>query len=123
MSDNLKYTAAESLVECVIKSLGKKVFLKAVEKVCGNLKGSKRKTRSKHTIPAEHQCCARIRGERTGIKAGKFVLYDNVKCARKLESQLLCAIHENELKKKGQLKYGIFGESLTELQKKVFGDV
>jgi len=123
MSDNTKYTAAESLVECVIKSLGKKAFLKAVEKVCGDLKGSRRKTRTKHSVPAELQCCARIRGERTGIKAGKFVLYDNVKCARKLESQRLCAIHQNEITKKGELKYGIFGECLTELQKKVFGDV
>jgi len=118
MSDKENYTPEESLVDCVVRTLGKKVFLKAVEKVCG----SQRKPRTKRDVPADLQCCARTRGEKTGIKVGKYSLYYVGRCDRRIISDSLCAIHTNE-RKKGALKLGLYDAPLTEDQKKVFGDV
>lgn len=118
MSDKSNYTPEESLVDCVVRTLGKKVFLKAVEKICG----SQRKPRTKRDVPADLQCCARTRGEKTGIKVGKYSLYDLARCDRRMVSDSLCAIHRNE-SKKGALKLGLYDAPLTEDQKKVFGDV
>lgn len=115
--------AHESLVECVVNAIGKRSFLKIVNKLFGETATNKRKVRTKREIPADMCCMARVKGEKTGIKAGKYVLYDSIRCDRRIIDNSLCAIHLNQQEKKGELVYGLYSEELTDEQKKVFGDV
>jgi hypothetical protein len=119
-------STAEILIASVIKSVGKRVFLKTVDKMFKNTERvSQTKERVKAVVPAECMCVARKKGERTGIKAGKHVLYDAVRCGRKEVSteNHLCAVHTNMLARKGTLPFGEYSDPLTDDMKKVFGEV
>jgi hypothetical protein len=117
---------AEILIASVIKSVGKRVFLKTVEQMCKHPeKSAPAAQRVKQAVPAECMCSARKKGERTGIKAGKHVLYDAVRCERKeVNSEThLCAVHTNMVARKGVLPFGLHSDPLTEEMKKVFGEL
>ena len=119
-------STAEILIASVIKSVGKRVFLKTVEQMTKHHeKSSPTLQRVKQAVPAECMCVARKKGERTGIKAGKHVLYDAVRCERKeVDSEThLCAVHTNMVAKKGSLPFGLYSDPLTEEAKKVFGEL
>ena len=76
-------STADILIASVVKSIGKRDFLKTVEKMYTNRNQSPLKPRVKVSVPADSQCLARKKGDRTGIKAGKHVLYDAVRCGRR----------------------------------------
>ena len=118
-------STAEILIASVIKSVGKRVFLKTVSKMFKNTEKPATKERVKQVVPAECMCVARKKGERTGIKAGKHVLYDAVRCGRReVDSEThLCAVHTNVVSRKGSLSFGEHTDPLTDDMKKVFGEV
>lgn len=119
-------STAEILIASAIKTVGKRVFMKTVEKMCKHPEKSVSMGQTvKEAVPAEFMCVARKKGERTGIKAGKHVLYDAIRCERKeFDSQThLCAVHTNMLARKGALPFGRHHEPLTEEMKKVFGEL
>lgn len=118
-------STAEILIASVIKSVGKRVFLKTVSKMFKNTEKTSTKERVKQVVPAECMCVARKKGERTGIKAGKHVLYDAVRCGRReVDSEThLCAVHTNVMIRKGSLPFGEHTDPLTDDMKKVFGEV
>jgi len=125
-------STAEILIASVIKSIGKRQFLKEAEKVSltagksnANANGNANANpRVKLPVPAEIQCIARKKGDKTGIKAGKHVLYDSIRCPRKESSDThLCVVHTNTVARKGSLLYGVHSEPLTEDCKKVFGEL
>ena len=119
-------STAEILIASAIKTVGKRVFLKTVEQMCKHQeKSAPTGQRVKQAVPADCMCIARKKGERTGIKAGKHVLYDAVRCERReVNSQThLCAVHTNMLARKGALPFGLYSEPLTEETKKVFGEL
>ncbi len=128
MSDNQVKTPAEILISSAVQSVGKREFLKTVALLFGV--GAKqvkpvptqRKPRVKQVVPAEQQCVARVKGARTGIKIGRFVLFESQRCDRKEVdgSSHLCAIHTNQVKKLNNLPFGIATEPLTEEQAKTF---
>lgn len=125
MSSDPNTTPAEILINATIKMVGKREFLKTIEKLYGIQKAPVNGLRHKVDVPAESQCSARCKGERTGIKVGRYVLFDNVRCERKEvdEENHLCAIHSNQVAKFGELPFGKFEEPLTEDLKKVFGEI
>ena len=119
-------STAEILIASVIKSVGKRVFLKTVEQMYKHPeKATPTGQRVKQFVPAECMCVARKKGERTGIKAGKHVLYDAVRCERReVDSEThLCAVHTNIIQRKGALPFGLYSEPLTDQTKKVFGEL
>jgi hypothetical protein len=119
-------STAEILIASVIKSVGKRVFLKTVEKMCKHTeKTPSVAQRVKRSVPAECVCIARKKGERTGIKAGKHVLYDAVRCDRKEvdANTHLCAVHTNIVRRRGALPLGRYTDPFTEELKKIFGEV
>lgn len=119
-------STAEILIGSVIKSVGKRVFLKTVEQMCKHQeKAAPAVQRVKQSVPADCMCIARKKGDRTGIKAGKHVLYDAVRCERReVDSEThLCAVHTNMVARKGALPFGLYSEPLTEEMKKVFGEL
>ena len=120
MSDNS--TVAEILVASAVKTVGKREFLKTVEKVFGK-KESEKEVRVKMDVPADEKCEARMKGERTGIKVGRYVLFDAVRCGRKEVDSHLCAIHSNQVTKFGELPLGLFKDPITDELKKVFGEI
>ena len=130
MSDNHSQTPAEILISSVVRSIGKREFLKTVEKMFSlsnkisstKVVASQRKPRTKQEVPAELQCVARVKGARTGIKIGRFVLFESSRCDRKEVdgSSHLCAIHTNQVKKFSALPFGIASDPLTEEQAKTF---
>lgn len=122
MSENKNSVAAEVLVNASIKTVGKREFLKAVEKVLGNKK-SEKDVRQKTEVPSDEKCIARVKGERTGIKVGRHVLFDSLCCDRKGLDNKLCAIHLNQMTKFGELPYGLYNEPITDELKKVFGEI
>ena len=111
---------AETLVQFVVKSVGKREFLKTVEKLFP--KTTKAKLEQIPVRP-DVQCDARVKGERTGIKAGRHVLFDAQRCPRaRSEGSRLCCIHENQVKKE-KFHLGYVNAPLTDAQKKVFGEL
>jgi hypothetical protein len=119
-------STAEILIASVIKSVGKRVFLKTVEQMCKHPeKTTPVAERVKQSVPAECMCMARKKGERTGIKAGKHVLYDAVRCERKEVDPAthLCAVHTNMVRRKGALPFGLYTDPFTEELQKVFGEL
>lgn len=124
MSNNSVQTPAEVLVKSAVKTVGKREFLKTVER----LFDTKQKTnshRQKAEVSADVQCLARVKGDRTGLKVGRFVLFDAYRCPRhevSLETHL-CAIHANQVAKFGGLSFGTHESPLTEDMKKVFGEI
>lgn len=132
MSDNNTNTPAEILISSAVRTVGKREFLKTVASmfhlsVGGSANATakqakERKPRTKQEVPAELQCVARIKGARTGIKIGRFVLFESARCDRKEVdgSSHLCAIHTNQVKKFSALPFGIASDPLTEEQTKTF---
>ncbi len=130
MSDNQYQTPAEILIRSAVHTVGKREFLKTVASLFGTKKvvptkvggSSTRKPRTKHEVPAEQLCAARVKGVRTGIKIGRFVLFESSRCDRKEVdgSTHLCAIHTNQVKKVGSLPFGLAADPLTEEQQKTF---
>lgn len=125
MSANENLSASELLVNATVKMVGKREFLKTVEKLYGIKKLVVEKVRNKSDVPAGEQCVARCKGDRTGVKAGRYVLFDNVRCARKEINgdEHLCSIHCNQVTKFGALPLGKYTEPLNEELKKVFGEL
>jgi hypothetical protein len=125
MSANENLSASELLVNATVKMVGKREFLKTVEKLYGIKKLVVEKVRNKSDVPAEEQCVARCKGDRTGVKAGRYVLFDNVRCSRKEinSEEHLCSIHCNQVTKFGGLPLGKYTEPLNEELKKVFGEL
>lgn len=116
-------STAEILIASAVKTVGKRTFLKTVEQMFSHVE-RKESSREKRSVPAEVQCMARKKGERTGIKAGKHVLYDAIRCPRKeLDENHLCAVHTNMVKRNGSLPFGVYTDPLTENDKKVFGEL
>ena len=123
MSDNNNSSTAELLVCAAVKSVGKREFFKTVEKLYGIKKVVVDKVRHKSHVPADSRCVARMKGDRTGMKVGRYVLFDNVRCDRKgINEQHLCAIHTNKVEKFGALPCGKFTDPITDELKKVFGE-
>lgn len=120
MSDNTSQTPAEILISSAIKSVGKREFLKTVERMFSILKNQKHKT--PQTVSQEHQCEARVKGERTGMKIGRFVLFEQQRCPRAQidTSSHLCAIHTNQVNKLGELPFGRTTEELNDDLRKTF---
>jgi hypothetical protein len=126
MSGNTPQSPAEILLSAAVKSVGKREFLKAYEKLFASKHSVEGKSqRTKAEVPAESQCCARIKGDRVGIKVGRYVLFEALQCPRREVSNdlHLCPIHTNQMNKFGELAFGRFAEELSEDQKKVFGEL
>jgi hypothetical protein len=120
MNNNKNSVIAEILVNASVKTVGKREFLKAVEKVLGNKR--EKDLRIKTEVPSDEKCLARVKGERTGIKVGRHVLFDSGRCDRKGLDKL-CVIHANQMTKFGELPYGLYNEPITDELKKVFGEI
>lgn len=119
-------STAEILIASAIKTVGKRVFLKTVNKMFAQEgKVVRAKGRNHASVPEEVMCVARKKGDRTGIKAGKHVLYEAVRCGRKEVSSdtHLCAVHTNMVERKGSLPFGVHTDPLTEETRKVFGEL
>jgi hypothetical protein len=122
MNHNNNSVIAEVLVNASVKTVGKREFLKAVEKVLGNKR--EKDLRIKTEVPSDEKCLARVKGERTGIKVGRHVLFDTGRCERKgVSSNNLCVIHANQMAKFGYLPLGLYNEPVTDELKKVFGEI
>ena len=125
MSNNANQTPAEILITSAVKTVGKRDFLRTVERLF-NLNGAKiSKQRQKTVVLEDKQCCARVKGDRTGMKVGRYVLFDAKRCPRSEVSSdtHMCVIHSNHQVKHGELPLGKFSQPLTEDQKKVFGEL
>lgn len=121
MSENQSQTVAEILINSAVKTVGKRDFLKTVEKIF-NYK-TKTKTRTPKTpVTEETQCQARVKGERTGVKIGRHVLFEQARCDRKESNGFnhLCAVHNNQVEKFGSLPYGLVSEELNDDLRKTF---
>ena len=118
MSNN---SVAETLVLSAIKTVGKREFLKTVDRLFAKSKDLS-KGSVKEAKAIEVQCKARVKGARTGIKLGRHVLFDAMQCPREVSKDGLCCIHNNRLEKFGGLSFGLYSEPLTEEQSKVFGE-
>lgn len=117
------FSTAELLIQSTVKTVGKREFLKTIEKMYGIKKNVIEKVRHKTNVPVDSLCVARVKGDRTGMKVGRYVLFDNLRCDRKGIDQDLCAIHRNQVDKFGALHYGRYDEPITEELQKVFGDI
>jgi len=126
MSSDNTSTPAEILVLAAVKSVGKREFLKTVENLFNTRKPlAEKQERKKSEVPADKQCSARVKGDRTGLKVGRYVMFEPVRCSRHEASSdtHLCPIHTNQVTKFGSLAYGKVSEELTDEQKKVFGEL
>jgi hypothetical protein len=114
---------AKVLVDFVIKSVGKRHFLKAVEEILPAAKSTKVE-RKKNPVSNEVQCVARVKGARTGLKVGRHVLFESARCEKeeKDKETHLCAVHRNQVTKFGQTLWGLCTVPLTDEQRKVFVD-
>jgi len=125
MSNNSSQSPAEVLIMSAVKTVGKREFLKTVERLFETKQKSVSAPREKFAVSAEEQCVARVKGDRTGLKVGRYVLFDAKRCCRhevSTESHL-CAIHTNQVTKMGSLPLGTHDSALTEDMKKVFGEL
>jgi hypothetical protein len=123
MSDNTIQTPAEILINSAIKTVGKREFLKTVERIYDVSFGKVKQTpKVKASISQETQCEARVKGERTGMKIGRFVLFESQRCPRgEVDSSThLCAIHTNQVNKLGGLPFGRSAEELNDNLRKTF---
>ena len=125
MSNNSSQSPAEVLIMSAVKTVGKREFLKTVERIFQTNQRPIQAKRQKTEVAAEEQCLARVKGDRTGIKVGRLVLFDAKRCPRhevSTESHL-CAIHTNQVAKLGELPFGNHNSPLTDDMKKVFGEL
>lgn len=118
-------TPAEVLIKSVVKTVGKREFLKTVERLYQTTHKAASSDRQKTEVSAEEQCVARIKGDRTGLKVGRFVMFDARRCPRhEISTEThLCAIHTNQVAKFGELPFHTHDSPLTEDLKKVFGEL
>jgi len=123
MGDNQNSSTSELLINAAVKSVGKREFLKTIDKMFGIKKVAHDKVRHKSNVPADCRCVARVKGDRTGLKVGRYVIFDNLRCERKGINGELCAIHTNQTEKFGALHYGRYDEPITEELQKIFGDI
>ena len=124
MSNNTHQTPAEILITSAVKTVGKREFLRTVERLFSVGSEKVVKHRNKTVVLEDKQCCARVKGDRTGMKVGRYVLFDAKRCPRSEVSDThLCVIHGNHLIKHGELPLGKFSDPLTEDLKKVFGEL
>ena len=125
MSNNSSQSPAEVLIMSAVKTVGKREFLKTVERLFQTTQKPTPAERQKTEVSVEEQCLARVKGDRTGLKVGRFVLFDAKRCSRhevNTESHL-CAIHTNQVTKFGALPFGAHDSPLTDDMKKVFGEL
>jgi hypothetical protein len=122
-------TITDILIQSAVKTVGKREFLKGVERAFGTNQTnnsasstSQRKKREVHEVKQDEQCCARVKGPRTGIKIGRYVLFEQARCSRKQidGTTNLCSICSNRVKKFGSLPYGRASDPLTEEMRKTF---
>jgi hypothetical protein len=125
MSNNSSQSPAEVLIMSAVKTVGKREFLKTVERIFQTNQRPTQAKRQKTEVAVEEQCLARVKGDRTGIKVGRFVLFDAKRCPRHEVSTEthLCAIHTNQVAKLGELPFGSHNSPLTDDMKKVFGEL
>lgn len=123
MSKNESDNTNELIINAIVKMVGKREFLKTVEKLYGFKKVPVDKVKNKSEVPAESRCVARTKGDRTGMKVGRYVIFDNTRCTREQVSDGVCAVHYNQVTKFGELPLGKFTEPITEELKKVFGEI
>jgi hypothetical protein len=113
-------TPAEILIQSIIKTIGKREFLKTVEHLFPTKAMKTRKAYVRRTAPSqEDQCVARVKGERTG-KNGRRVQYMAAQCPRHKHEEGLCKVHHNQLQKFGALSFGTVGEPMDEELEAVF---
>lgn len=138
MSDTSENTTAHVLIESAVRSVGKREFLKTIEKMFGLSRtkskvvsdqpkkrgpkpGSVRKPRVIEEVSSENRCCARVKGDIVNV-IGNRHLYASEQCTRsRLDAEGgLCAIHRNQVGKFGDLPDGRVNTPLTEQQQKKF---
>ncbi len=112
----MEKTVADVFLEAALRAVGKRELMKSFEKLF-----PKEKVREK--TPVQNPCEARVKGERTGIKVGRYVLFDAQQCSRETREGRVCAVHGNQIRKFGTLPLGYYPDPLTEEQKKVFGEL
>ena len=117
---SLEQTPAEILILSAIKTVGKREFLKTVERIFR--KEKKESVKQTKQILQKIQCEARVKGERTGIKIGRHVQFEQARCDREEIDYIshLCAIHTNQVNKLGELPFGRVTEELDETLSKTF---
>ena len=116
-------STAEILIASVLKSVGKREFLKTVNTMF-NRKEKLATQRVPRVVPDEEMCVARKKGDPTGIKVGKHMLYHPVRCGRRcLAGKKLCIVHNKVASQKGQLPLGIYSDPLTDDVKNIFGEL
>ena len=119
MSDNTIQTPAEILISSAVKTVGKREFLKTVEKMFGKVK---QQSKQKLPVSQETQCQARVKGDRTGLKIGRHVLFESLRCDRAEVDSIthFCKIHSNQIAKLGELPYGRATQELSDELRKTF---
>jgi hypothetical protein len=121
MSSDSSITPAEILIQSVMKTIGKREFLKTVERLFPTKASKVRKAYVRREAPTEeNQCVARVKGERTG-KNGRRVQYLEAQCARHKFQEDLCKVHHNQVNKFGALPFGSVTEPLDKDLEGIFG--
>jgi hypothetical protein len=121
MSTDTVLTPADILIQSVIKTTGKREFLKAVERLFPTKAAKARKAYVRRDAPSqENQCLARVKGARTG-KDGRRVQYMVAQCTRHKNDGGLCKVHQNQMIKFGALLYGLVTDPIDEDLEAIFG--
>lgn len=121
MSTDIAATPAEILIQSVMKTVGKREFLKTVESLFPTKASKARKAYVRRTAPSQdNQCVARVKGARTG-KDGRRVQYAAEQCPRHKHEDGLCKVHHNQMAKFGALTFGSVVEPLDEELEAIFG--
>jgi hypothetical protein len=121
MSADTVATPAEILIQSVMKTIGKREFLKTVERLFPTKASKARKAYVRREAPSqENQCVARVKGDRTG-KDGRRVQYTAGQCPRHKHEGGLCKVHHNQMAKFGALTFGSVVEPLDEELEAIFG--
>ena len=121
MSRDSVPTPAEILIQSVMKTIGKREFLKTVERLFPTKAAKARKAYVRREAPTEEdQCVARVKGERTG-KNGRRVQYRSAQCPRHKHEDGLCKVHHNQMQKFGSLSFGSVIEPLDQDLEAIFG--
>lgn len=122
MSNNTSQTPAEVLITSAVKTVGKRDFLRTVNRLFGLDKD--KKVRQKSEVSIENLCEARVKGDRTGLKVGRYVLFEPLRCNRREASTHthLCPIHTNQVSKFGKLSLGRISDPIDDY-KNIFGEL
>jgi hypothetical protein len=121
MSTDSVLTPADILIQSVMKTIGKREFLKTVERLFPTKVAKERKAYSRRPLASdEEQCSARVKGDRTG-KNGRRVQYTVAQCTRHKNDGGLCKVHQNQMTKFGALPYGLVTDPIDEDLEAIFG--